>query len=150
MDDEQKIRLYTPMLYKIGMLYLANRQDTEDCMQEVFCKLLYAAPAFRDSEHEKAWLIRVMINRCKNELKRFWRSRRANLSELMSAAEGRDCDLLMDVFRLPPKYKDAVYLHYYAGYTVEEIAAGQGLSASAVKMRLARARELLRWEEGHG
>lgn len=151
MDDEQKIRHYAPMLYKLGMLYLSNRQDTEDCMQDVFCKLLYDAPAFNDGEHEKAWLIRVMINRCKNELKMFWRRNRADLDELRgTAASPSDRDLLMDVYRLPAKYKDAVYMYYYEGYSVNETAERLKLSPSAVKMRLARARDMLKWEEVGG
>jgi RNA polymerase sigma-70 factor (ECF subfamily) len=105
------------------------------------------APAFNDDEHEKAWLIRVMVNRCKNELRLFWRKHRADLSELQGiSAEAKDIDLLIDVFSLPARYKDAIYMHYYEGYTVNETAERLDLSPSAVKMRLSRAREMLRWE----
>lgn len=148
MDDEQKIRYYTPMLYKVGMLYLGNRQDTEDCMQDAFCKLLYNAPVVTGAEHEKAWLLRVMINRCKNELRLFWKRNRTEFNELTCiAASQTDADLLLDVFRLPVKLKDVVYLHYYSGYTVRELARYLGISESAVKMRLSRAREMLKWED---
>jgi RNA polymerase sigma-70 factor (ECF subfamily) len=88
-----------------------------------------------------------MVNRCKNELRMFWRRNRADISELQNMAmEQKDLTLLIDVFSLSPRYKDAVYMHYYEGYSVNEIAGHLGISPSAVKMRLSRAREMLRWE----
>lgn len=66
---EEKYNRYGDMLYRIAFLYLSNAQDAEDVLQEVFIKLLYSSPEFKSSEHEKAWLIRVTQNQCKNLLR---------------------------------------------------------------------------------
>ena len=47
-------------------MYLHNREDVEDVFQEVFLKLLQTNIVFKSEEHEKAWLCRVTINKCKD------------------------------------------------------------------------------------
>lgn len=76
MDNEQlksifesKYNLYGKMLYKIAFLYFGNSYDAEDALQEVFIRLLYKSPSFKNENHEKAWLIRVMQNKCRDMLK---------------------------------------------------------------------------------
>ncbi len=66
---EAKYKLYGDMLYKIAFLYFGNSYDAEDALQEVFIKLLYNSPSFKDLSHEKAWLIRVTQNKCRDMLK---------------------------------------------------------------------------------
>lgn len=68
-DFDEKYDLYHKMVYKICVTYLGNKQDAEDAFQEVFVKLAYRAPDFVHREDEKAWLIRIAINHCKNILK---------------------------------------------------------------------------------
>ena len=68
--------LYADMLYKIAYLHTADKDESEDVLQEVFIKLLYKSPSFKDSEHKKAWLIKTTTNQCKDFLKS---SRRKNL-----------------------------------------------------------------------
>jgi RNA polymerase sigma-70 factor (ECF subfamily) len=144
---ETKYDAYGEMLYRIAFLYLANSADAQDVLQDVFIKLLYDAPNFKDENHEKAWLIRVTQNRCKNILKS---SARKNLplDDVQLPSSSYDNDLKMDVSKqviaLPVKYKSAIILYYYNDYSVSEIAHILKISKSAVKMQLKRGRELLK------
>lgn len=147
---ERKYDEYGEMLYRIAYLFVANASDAEDILQDVFVQLLYSAPAFKDAEHEKAWLIRVTQNHCKNLLKSSGR-KNVPLDDLQSLhGTTVDTDMRLDVIRqviaLPFKYKSAVILYYYNDYPVEKIAKVLNISKSAVKMRLKKGRELLKLE----
>ena len=83
-------------------------------------------------------------NICRDMLRSPWRRRRDELPEDIPA-EGEDerADLLRAVLALPPKYRAAIHLHYYEGYSIREIADLLGCPAATVGTRLARARRLL-------
>ena len=147
---ETKYKLYGDMLYKIAFVYFGNPHDAQDALQEVFIKLLYGSPTFKDLEHEKAWLIRVTQNTCLDMLRA---SAKKNVSAGdITLADGArtDSDTRLDVIKqvtaLPEKYKTAVLLYYYYGCSVNEISRTLKISSSAVKQRLKRAREALKIE----
>ena len=152
MEEEQKRRFeasydaYGAMVYRLAMVYLGRQADAEDVTQEVFCRLLWKAPAFLDGAHEKRWLLQVTANLCKDQLKGFWRKRAAALEADLPAERPEDQGVLEAILALPETYKGPVHLHYYEGYSVEETAEILGLSLSAVKMRLKRGRERLKLE----
>jgi RNA polymerase sigma-70 factor (ECF subfamily) len=129
------------------MVHLGNKSDAEEAVQEAFIKLLYKAPTFVDTEHEKAWVIRVLINICKNLTGSLWRKRVIRMEEIEAyCASTADAELVESVLRLPFKYKAAIHLFYYEDYSVKQIAEALRISESAVKMRLQRGRERLRTE----
>ena len=138
---------YGPALYRFCLLQLKNAADAEDALQEVFLKRLYRAPVFDSPEHEKRWLYRVALNQCRDELRRKRRTE-VPLEEaaLLAALPEKERELVAQVAALPEKLRTVIHLHYYEGYTVEELAALLGVSAGAVKMRLLRGREALRRE----
>ena len=70
------------MVYQICLMLLKNVPDAEDATQTVFRKVMEYQKPFRDPEHEKAWLIVTARNECKNQLKHWWRTRRADESVL--------------------------------------------------------------------
>ena len=143
----QKYSQYSTMLYRLAMIYLGNAYDAEEAVQEAFIRLLYKAPSFVDPEHEKRWLLRVQINICKDILKSGWRSRTVHLEEAGSYQMDSDSLYIMErLVSLPQKYKSVIYLHYYEGYQLQEIADLLGIGLSAAKMRMKRGRELLRME----
>ena len=148
-DFEIEYNKYGLMLYKIAFLYFGSVADTEDALQEVFIKLLYRAPSFRDEEHKKAWLIRTTQNQCLDILKK-GRKKVADISVLSASQRCEDNDLRLDVqskiIALPDRYKSVIILYYYYDYSVKEIARILKISTSAVKMRLIRAREQLKTE----
>ncbi len=145
---------YADTLYRLALTHLGSREDAEDAVHDVFAKYMSASPSFRDSEHEKAWFIRVTVNRC-HDLHRH-KSKRNYVA--LEAAEDiehihEDEPEIVGVVRsLPEKYKSAIVLHYLEGFSVEETAKLLSLTVSAVKMRLSRGRdyikELIVKEEG--
>jgi RNA polymerase sigma-70 factor (ECF subfamily) len=137
------------MLFRIAMVHLGSRQDAEEATQDTFIKLMEKAPVFKDAEHQKAWLIRVITNHCKTLLGRGWRKREVKLEGAEPlAADGspEDLALLQLVLALPVKYKTVIHLYYYEDYPIQEISRILQISESAVKMRLQRGRQLLKLE----
>ena len=135
------------MVRRLCLVHLKNPADTEDIFQNVFLKYVLSPVVFESPEHEKAWLIRVTINACKDLVKSFFRSRTVPLEELLDqpaplSEERRE--VLEAVLALPQKYRDAVYLHYYEGYTAAEIGKLLGKNTNTVYTLLTRAREQLR------
>lgn len=146
-EAARAIERYGDMVRRLCLVHLKNPADTEDIFQNVFLKYVLSPVVFESPEHEKAWLIRVTINACKDLVKSFFRSRTVPLEELLDqpaplSEEHRE--VLEAVLALPPKYRDAVYLHYYEGYTAAEIGKLLEKNTNTVYTLLTRAREQLR------
>lgn len=148
-EFEAKYNEYGNMLYKIAFLYLGNATDTEDVLQDVFTKYLCGKYRFKNSEHEKAWFIRVTQNKCLDYLKKSGRKNEC-IEDVSATATYKNNDMEQDVISkviaLPEKYKSAIILFYYNDYTVEEISKILKISKSAVKKRLQRGRDILKLE----
>lgn len=128
-------------------MHLKNYHDTEDVFQEVFMKYILHESAFDNDEHEKAWLIRVSINACKDTLKSYFRGKTSSLDELapsQAAISEDQGEILNTVLRLPSKYKDVIYLFYYEGYSAKEIAGLLNKNENTIYTWLSRGREQLR------
>lgn len=138
------ITRYRNMVYRVAYSYMRVPADSEDIMQEVFLKLYQSGKSFDSEEHLKAWLIRVTINKAKDELKASRRKQTELISDGADAAEIANRDLHEAMQQLGEDYRIAVYLHYYEGYGVKEMARLLGISEANVKTRLKRAREKLR------
>ena len=138
------VETYSPMLLRLACTRLDDPADAEDIVQEVFLKLLTARPLFRDSEHEKAWLIRTTLHRA-SDLRRSAARRNVPLEEAAQAAAPQaGSELLTAVRALPEPYSAVIHLYYYEGYSIKEIAKLLGVPAPTVGTRLARGRERLR------
>lgn len=146
-DDmfRQKYEKYSKLLFRIAFLHLGNVYDAEDALQNVFMKLLYNSPRFSDDEYEKAWLIRVTQNHCKNVLKSSARKTSCELNEELAEDKQSDLHKAIDISQ-KIRALPANYLHYYEDMTTEQISKILKISQSAVKMRLKRGRELLKNE----
>lgn len=136
---------HSQTLYRIAFTYLKNRYDAEDALQETFLRLIRGRIAFADAQHEKAWLIRTLTNVCKDMLKAKSRHH-MDLDEQtqLAAPEPEVNSLMAAILALPDKYKAAVYLHYYEGYAVSEIADMLRRSPNTIKTWLSRARKALK------
>ncbi|MDO4602487.1 MAG: sigma-70 family RNA polymerase sigma factor, partial [Eubacteriales bacterium] len=120
--------------------------DTQDIFQNVFLKYALSSVAFEGEEHEKAWLIRVATNACKDLLRDFFRKNTVPLERISEYGEEEkteNWEVLEAVLSLPSKYKNVVYLHYYEGYTAGEISKILGKNVNTVYTYLNRARKLL-------
>lgn len=164
-----KIEKYEDMLFGIAYLRLANRADAEDVVQGAFYQYLRyrkLGKSFVDGDHEKAWLIRVVINACRKCRRSAWSRRRAGRMPEDSAEPGEwGCtvgvevhrapeeqamlresreELLAAVMALPVKYRDVIHLFYYEDLSVKEIGRLLGRKEATVTSQLTRGRELLR------
>lgn len=146
-EADRAIELYSDTVRKICMLHLKSYADTEDIFQTVFLKYVLYSGSFENEEHEKAWIIRVTMNACKDYLKSFFRNHTVPLEEAAETAGEMTEDhseVLEAVLSLPKKYKDVVYLFYYEDYTAVEISGILGKNVNTVYTLLARAKVMLR------
>ena len=141
-------RLYRellPTVYRAAYTYMKNPSDSEDAAQDAFLRLARTRLSFPDLRQAKAWLIVTVGNICKDMLRRRHRQD-LNLDDYREfpAPQGEGRKLLAALLQLPEKYKTAVFLYYYEGYSVREIARAMGQPEGTVKSWLHRARKLLR------
>ncbi len=145
------IEEYADTVKRVCFLYLKNHTDTEDIFQKVFLKYALSSAVFENPEHEKAWFIRVSINECKDLLKSFFKRRTVPLEaalEQMHNDNNEHLEVMEAVLKLPPKYRNVIYLHYYEGYSAPQIGEILSKNVNTVYTLLTRARDLLRKELG--
>jgi RNA polymerase sigma-70 factor (ECF subfamily) len=139
---------YSKSLVRLAFTYVRCEQDAEDVVQEVFLTWLRAAPTLSGEEHEKAFLIRATINRCKNLLKSRWFRGRRPLTDGLCCLMKEESELLTAVMDLDEKYRLPIHLYYYEGYQIREIAEMLGERPATIGTRLARGREILKTRIG--
>ena len=143
-DVESFLNKYGDMLYRICVLMLKNESDAEDAVQETIIKYYQKAPVFEDFQHEKAWLIKVAANQCRDLLR--FRLRHPQMDEdalSKISCDSSDSGILEALAAVPEKYRLVLTLYYVEGYRIEDIAKIIGRTSSAVKMRLQKGRRLL-------
>ena len=145
---EETIRKYSNMLYRICLVYLASEDQAEDALQETFIRYMKKAPKFNDAEHEKAWLIRVATNICRDICRFRLRNTDLNIDDFENycGTDDKSVEILELVLNLPQKHKEVILLYYVEGYKVNEISELLSISVSAVKKRLQYARKKLKLE----
>ncbi len=158
-DISDKTREYSDMVWRLALLNTDSREDAEDCFQNVFLKLYRHRSKISSEEHLKAWLIRVTVNECHDLYRSSWKNktdhgidddRCVGLPDENPSVEdevwaGIEAEgIYAAVKSLPASYRDVIHLYYYEEYNVREIARVLGISASAVKTRLMRARAQLK------
>lgn len=133
---------------RVGYTWTGNMQDAQDVSQTVLLKLLTSPRRFAAEEQERAWVLRVAVNCCKDLKRSAWFRRRAPLESAGEAAvelpEVEDSPVLRAVQALPENYRQAVYLRYYEEYEVEEIADLMGCKAAQVSTWLYRGKRKLK------
>lgn len=136
---------YGNAILRCAYNYLHNMADAEEILQETLLKMLTSAPNFESEEHKKGWLLRVAANLSKNRLE--YNALRAydELSEDL-AEEGReDLSFVWEAVKdLPTQFREVIHLHYFEGYSTEEIALILGRNPSTVRSDLRRGREKLK------
>ena len=151
MNSEQFTRLvrrYIDTVFRVALNYLRNPSDAEDITQTVFEKLLREEKPFESEEHIRSWLIRVTVNECKKLLRSPWRRVEPLEDYLTTVAfdNTAQSELYRAVMELPKKYRMAIYLHYYEGYSTQEIGRILRIPKNTVCSHLKRGRELLKKE----
>lgn len=143
---ENAVERYGDALFRLCSVMLGNRDDALDAVQETFLKYITKAPNFNDSEHEKAWLLRVASNECKDVLRSRKRTDFLTLDDIkdLGVQDENDAQVLVLLASLDEKYRAVIQLYYIEGYKIKELSQILGITQATAKKRLQRGRELLR------
>lgn len=133
-------------LYRTAFLYLGREAASVDAVDEAVYRGLCAHKKLREPEFFSTWLTRILINVCKEELRR--RKRELLVEELPeTAVEAFDALPLREaVRRLPRELREVVVLRYFTGLTLAETAQALGIPPGTVSTRQRKALSLLRLE----
>lgn len=143
-EIENVIEKYSDMVYRIALTRCGTIENAEDIYQDVFIKFSEKMPIFESEEHEKAWFIRITLNLSKNLKLSAWNKKVINLDESIEFETKEESDVFSVVCELPTNYKTVIYLMYYEGYKVKEIAKIMRKQEGTIKTWLYRAREILK------
>ena len=141
---EEIVIKYENLLYRAALTITQNREDALDMVQETFIKWITSRPDFASDEHEKAWLLRVVMNLSRNLVTSAAHRLSCELLDIYPAENEEEESVLEEVMKLPENYREAIFLYYYEGYNTAEIAAILNENVSTVRTRLARGREKLK------
>jgi RNA polymerase sigma factor (sigma-70 family) len=145
---------YTNVVFCKCLSYLGHREDAEDVAQGIWVNVYFALPKFQQKSAFSTWLYRIAINQCINQLKK----RKTFISLDALSEKGFEIkDEKQDIFAtvsntnqvtkalslLSKDMKALLLMKYVDEYTYEEIADATGLGKSAIKMRIARAKQQL-------
>ena len=146
---ERMMDQYGSAMLRLCYVYLKNRSAAEDAVQEAFIKTYQKCPQFESAAQEKAWIMQVTANICKDILRSGW-NRHIVLTEeypepvAPEKTPETDSDLLQAVLALKPNYRMVIVMHYYLDFRVNEIAKILKVPQSTISVRLRRARNLLK------
>ena len=141
-DWERLVLEQEDRLYRAALAILGSVPEAEDAVQDTFLTFWEKAPA--DLRDEGAWLMRVLVNRCRSRLRAAGRRETLPLWEELPAPEPAEQELLEELYALPPPDRVVIHLFYYEGYATREIAHMLKCRPGTVRSRLSNAREKLR------
>lgn len=147
---EELYERYATDVLRMCYFYLGDRQRAEDVCQDVFVRLITNAPKLQEGR-EKAWLLKVAVNRCRDLWRGSWLKRVVLGSPAFELVPGPDDIAQMSeqqammeaIGQLPPAFKEVILLHYYQGYGITDIAEMMGLPEGTISSRLSRGRKKL-------
>jgi RNA polymerase sigma-70 factor (ECF subfamily) len=148
------IRHYNQRMYRIGMSILNDGQEAEDAMQTAYISAYENLSKFEGRSSFGTWLTRIMLNQCYSQLRK---KRNPTLDvDLLDGITSMKtpANILMNkelnqaledaVSMLPEKYRLVFVLREIEGLSVHETADSLNLEDSNVKVRLNRAKVMLR------
>lgn len=131
-------------LYRIAQAILWNDSDTADAIQAAVFKAWMKKGGLREEKYFKTWLIRILINECRNIQRR---KKPLPLAEEYLPAKGErmaeNLHLRQCLQELPEKYRMPLLLHHMEGYALSEIAIVLNMKPELVKSRLHQGRKRL-------
>ena len=141
---------YANDVLRMCYFYLADRQKAEDVCQDVFVRLITTTPVLQEGK-EKAWLLKVAMNRCRDLWRGAWLKRVVLGSPMFELVPAPDefsqkddqQELMGAINELPAMFKEVILLHYYQGYSITEISEMMDLPEGTISSRLSRGRKKL-------
>jgi len=147
---ERLVAQYQGAVLRTCYLYLCDRSQAEDAVQETFLKVYRSLDSFRGESSEKTWILKIAMRTCYDMNHSGWSrffNRRVTPEMLPEASvpfTERDDALTQAVMRLPEKLRRVIILYYYQGLGVREIAETLGITQPSVSSRMKRGREKLK------
>ena len=143
---------YSDAVLRTCYMYLADRAQAEDALQDTFLKAWRNMDAFeaRNGASEKTWILKIAINTCKNYRRGAWLKHIdktkiiEKLPEAVTGVTEESRDMFLSVMMLEEKLKQVVILYYYHELTYKEIGEIMSITAPAVKKRLDKAVRILK------
>lgn len=142
MDVLYLFHRYRDDVYRLAVNYTRSSQEAEDVCQTVFLKLMDQGEITPGKE--KAWLMQVTANECRDLLRSAWWKRTVPLEDAVHMSQPRTDETITLLQTLDPKYRVVLYLHYYEQYTTQEISKLLKIPMGTVSTRLKRGRDQLK------
>ena len=148
----EAMRVHGDAVYRLAFARCRNTADAEDIFQTTFLRFYASHIPFGNPEHEKAWLLRVCINACKDLQKSAWRTKVSAMPDEFDAPdasarkEATPQEEALDeaMQRLSPEQRTVVHLHYFEGFSTGETAQMLDMRSATVRSHLHRARIAMR------
>lgn len=144
---------YGHYLVRLAYSFVKERTKAEDIVQDVFIRYYINLEQFEGRSSVKTFLYRITVNECHNHF-RSWAHRKIELTNMLSPllpnkgsveetalATEKSNEVAGAVGKLPLKYREVLWLYYYAELSVKEISEVLKISDNTVKTRLARGRQ---------
>lgn len=159
------IRRYNSILYKTGRAYGYNHHDTEDLMQETYINAYQALAKFENRSSFKTWLVRIMLNLCYHKSQKHSHqnekvmdvsshseaghiSNKSNNTDVIEMVMKKELKNVIEdsLSKISEEYRMTFALRELAGLSVNDTAELMNTTKSNVKVRLNRAKVMLRKE----
>ena len=144
------VQAHQQTLMHLCYMYLRDQELAKDAVQETFLKAYKAIGAFKGEGTERAWLIKIALNTCRDMKRNPWYryvNRSITPEDIPSAVDesfhSDALDLADAIMQLPDKYKEVILLHYFQEMKMSEIASTIGVATSVVSRRIKKAHEAL-------
>jgi RNA polymerase sigma-70 factor (ECF subfamily) len=160
LSTHEVIKKYQDMVYRIALTHTSCQSDADDVFQDAFLAYHRRQPAFTTEGTRKGWLITTALNCARHQASTSWRTRvvplrpedaeRLPSSRVFTFQTETQDQVFRVLTQLPVQYRSVLHLFYFEDLSIAQIAGVLGEREGAVKMRLSRARELMRTTmEGH-
>ena len=143
-DFQDRVRGCERRLYAMAYMLLHRTADCEDAVQEAVLRAWQKLPSLKNEQYFETWLVRIVIDECKNQLAKMRRRGETELTAQLAAPESPEPELYAALASIEWKYRIVITLKYIDGYTLDEMARILALPKGTVASRLDRAKKLLK------
>lgn len=145
---EELLGRHKEQLYRTAYLYMGNREDALDVVQETSYKAYIGLGKLKTVDYFSTWLIRILIFTAYEHLRKRKKAfffEKEVIPSLNEAEENlAEFELLQVVGKLRKKYRDVILLHYFQDLSVKEISVVLEIPEGTVKTYLYRGRNQIK------